>query len=124
MTATTELTIRSHHTLAPAEGPDGGRRNRCHSNSRAGKVGVAAPASGGVCVGLVLCRRRRLAQAVGLRVRLLEDVHHPAQGVGGGERQILAAQPVLQAHAAGRVKGALGELDHHQRPLQIGRAHV
>lgn len=50
---------------------------------------------------------------------LLEDAHHSAERVCGREGQVLAAQPILQAHATARVQRALCELDHHQRPLQV-----
>lgn len=65
-------------------------------------------------------RRMCLALVLVARLgRLLQDVDHTAQAVCGGERQVLAAEPVLQAHAARRVQGALRKLDHHQSSLQV-----
>lgn len=78
----------------------------------------------GVCwmyLSLVLCRVRWLVLILRLRMllRLLQDVHHPAEGLCGGERQVLAAEPILKAHTTSVVQRALRELDHHQRPLEV-----
>lgn len=48
--ATTKLTIKSRHTLAPAEGPHRGRGICCHSNSWVEELRVAVTESGGGCV--------------------------------------------------------------------------
>lgn len=122
-----ELTISLHHTFNISRGTTQGGYVSSVAIVTVGQRNsewLRRSQVKGVCwmyLSLVLCWVHWLVliRRWGMLLGLLQDVHHPAEGLCGGERQVLAAQPVLQAHATGVVQRALCELDHHQCPLEV-----